>query len=109
MPGDEKKDAAPPLDEDATRFLLELLDTPAPSGFEDPAAELWQRRAAELGAEVREDGIGTSFATWGSGAGPRIALVGHLDEIGLVVSSVNAKGFLKVEPIGGWDGVVLPG
>lgn len=99
----------PPLDVDAERFLLELLDVPAPSGFEEPAAELWQQRARELGLEVRADRVGTSFATANRGAGVRVAIVGHLDEIGLIVTKIDSKGFLKVGSVGGWDPVVLPG
>ncbi|MCW2950615.1 MAG: peptidase [Thermoleophilia bacterium] len=100
---------APPFDAAAEQFLLELLDEPAPSGFEEPAAARWRQRASAIGADVTTDRIGTSFATVNRAAGTRIAIIGHVDEIGLVVSRIDSKGFLKVSPIGGWDTVVLPG
>jgi endoglucanase len=100
----------PSLEPDAERFLLELLDVPAPSGFEEAAARVWRDRAEQHGLHVSSDRIGTSFATANHGAtGPRIAIVGHLDEIGLIVTKIDSKGFLKVTSIGGWDPVVLPG
>ncbi|MCW2924593.1 MAG: Cellulase M-related protein [Thermoleophilia bacterium] len=107
-PADETSDP-PPLEPDAERFLLELLDLPAPSGFEEPIGARWREEAERQGAEVTTDRIGTSFATTGRGRGPRIAIVGHLDEIGLVITKINAKGFCKVGSIGGWDPVVLVG
>lgn len=99
----------PPLEPEAHEFLLALLDEPAPSGFEEPASERWREYAATFGADLRTDRIGTSFATVGAGRGPRIAIVGHVDEIGLIITKIDSKGFVKVGPIGGWDGVVLPG
>jgi putative aminopeptidase FrvX len=101
--------AAPPLDADAERFLLALLDEPAPSSYEEPAALLWRERAKTLGLDVSTDRIGTSFATTGAGRGPRFAIVGHVDEIGLVITRIDPKGFCRVTSIGGWDPVVLPG
>ncbi|MBC7461328.1 MAG: M20/M25/M40 family metallo-hydrolase [Thermoleophilia bacterium] len=110
---DTPKSQPPPqsdalFDDAAERFLLQLLDVPAPSGFEEPAAERWRERATEIGAIVTTDRIGTSFAASG-GTGTRIAIVGHVDEIGLIVTKIDSKGFLKVTSIGGWDAVVLPG
>lgn len=110
MPTTETDVDAPKIEPEAERFLLELLDVPAPSGFEEPAAERWRERATAIGATVTTDRIGTSFATVGAErGGPRIAIVGHVDEIGLIVTRINDQGFLRVGSIGGWDAVVLPG
>ncbi len=38
----------------------------------------------------------------GSG-GPRVMLAAHTDEIGFLVKYVDDKGFLRVQPVGGWD------
>lgn len=110
MPSDDENPPVPAsLEPDAERFLLDLLDIPAPSGFEEPAAERWRAYAETFGAEISGDRIGTTFATTGKGTGPRIAIVGHVDEIGLIVTRIDSKGFLKFGSIGGWDPVVLPG
>jgi endoglucanase len=110
VPAAENDATTPILDPDAEQFLLALLDEPAPSGYEEPAAERWRAYAETFGAEVTTDRIGTSFATVGrDSGGPRIAIVGHLDEIGLIITKINEKGFCKVGSIGGWDAVVLPG
>lgn len=109
MPNDVDTPQTQPFEPSAEQFLLELLDVPAPSGFEDAAAAKFAEYAATFGAETSTDRVGTAFATVNRGRGPRIAIVGHVDEIGLIVTKINDKGFCKVGSIGGWDAVVLPG
>jgi endoglucanase len=87
-------------------LLDRLLCSAAPSGYEGPAAEVW-REAASF-AELSTDGLGSSIARVGEGA-PLLAVVGHIDEIGLVVTHIDEKGFLYFKPIGGWDPQILVG
>jgi endoglucanase len=108
VPRDPGTDASI-IDPGPEQFLLDLLDVPAPSGFEEPAAVRFHDYARSFGATCSSDAIGNAFATTGAGRGPRFAIVGHLDEIGLIVTKINEQGFLKIASIGGWDAVVLPG
>ena len=89
-------------------LLDRLLRIPAPSGYEEPAALAWRKEAAF--ARVSSDALGSSIATIGEEqAGPLVAVVGHIDEIGLVVRHIDEKGFLHFGPIGGWDPQILIG
>lgn len=89
-------------------LLDSLLRTPGPSGYEAPAARVW-RDAAGF-AEITTDGLGSSVATVGTDeSAPLVAVVGHIDEIGLVVTHIDEKGFLYFAPIGGWDPQILVG
>jgi putative aminopeptidase FrvX len=89
-------------------LLEDLLGAPAPSGYEGPANEVWRKAAAF--AELTTDALGSSVARIGEeGARPLLAVVGHIDEIGLVITHVDEKGFLYFAPIGGWDPQVLVG
>jgi endoglucanase len=45
----------------------------------------------------------------GKADGPRLAIVGHIDEIGLHVSHIDDDGYLHFGQVGGWDAVVLVG
>jgi putative aminopeptidase FrvX len=45
----------------------------------------------------------------GTGDGPRLAVVGHIDEIGLIVTHVDDQGFLHFTGVGGWDPQILVG
>ena len=88
-------------------LLHELLTTPGPSGHEAPAAAVW-RSAAEKFAEVSSDALGSSTArVKGTADGPTLAIVGHIDEIGLSITHIDDKGFLWFRGIGGWQAEVL--
>ncbi len=88
------------------KLLDELLRAGAPSGYEGPAAEIW--RGAASFATLSSDGLGSSVARVGE-EGPLLTVVGHIDEIGIVVTHIDEKGFLYFSPIGGWDPQILVG
>lgn len=90
-------------------FLKRLLDTPAPSGYEGPAARVWREEAATFAEQITTDVAGNSMAVVNPGGSPTIMLDGHVDEIGLVVHYIDDDGFVYVSPIGGWDPQVLIG
>jgi len=90
-------------------LLHELLTAPGPSGYETAPAAAW-REAAEDFAEVSADLVGSSVArVAGTQDGPRLAIVGHIDEIGLIVTHVDDNGFLWFAGVGGWDSQILIG
>ncbi|HUA11629.1 MAG TPA: M42 family peptidase [Solirubrobacteraceae bacterium] len=92
-------------------LLLELLAARAPSGAEQDAREIWLAAAAEFAA-TSVDRIGSaraSVAAKGRGEHKRIILVGHIDEIGLLVTHIDDQGYLWFAPVGGWDPQVLVG
>ena len=91
----------------APDLLLKLLETAGPSGAEHEAAGVW-REAASAFAEVSGDHSGNSFArVKGTGEGPAVAIFGHLDEIGLIVTHVDDDGRLWFRGVGGWMPEVL--
>jgi len=59
---------------------------------------------------VRADHLGSSVArVFGTAGGPTLAVVGHIDEIGLHVSHIDDDGYLRFGEVGGWDPIVLVG
>ncbi len=90
-------------------LLQDLLAAPGPSGREAAAARVWREAAAEF-ADVTSDAVGSSVArVGGTGGAPLLALVGHIDEIGLVVTHVSDDGFAFFRGLGGWNPQVLYG
>jgi putative aminopeptidase FrvX len=90
-------------------LLHKLLTAPGPSGYETAPAAAW-REAADDFAEVSGDTLGSSLARVpGTGKGPRLALVGHIDEIGLIVTHISDEGYLHFIGVGGWDAQILVG
>jgi endoglucanase len=89
--------------------LRSLLTATGPSGYEVAPAAVWREAAAEF-AEVTTDVMGSSWArVKGTGDGPSVAIVGHIDEIGLIVTHVTDDGFLRFIGVGGWDPQILVG
>jgi endoglucanase len=90
-------------------FLEALLTATGPSGYETPASAVWRESAGSF-AEVSSDTVGSSVARVSAGDGaPLMGLVGHIDEIGLVVKHISDEGVLRFGGIGGWDAQVLVG
>lgn len=90
-------------------LLHTLLTTPGPSGDEAAPAAAW-RASAEAFAEVSADHVGSSMArVAGTAGGPLLAVVGHIDEIGLIVTHIGDDGFVYFRGVGGWDWQILVG
>ena len=86
---------------------MRLLTAPGPSGQEELAAAVWREEARAFG-EVHTDVLGSSWVRVpGTADGPLLAIVGHIDEIALVVTHVGDDGFLAVRQLGGFDPHVL--
>jgi len=93
----------------APETLLALLTAPGPSGYEQAPAAVF-REAAGAFAEVTYDAVGSTVAKVpGTGDGRSLAVVGHIDEIGLIVHHVDDEGYLWFTGVGGWDPVILVG
>ena len=91
------------------QLLERLLTTPGPSGQERAAAAVWREAAADVG-EVSSDALGSSWVRVpGTAGGPSLALVGHIDEIGLIVTHIDDDGYLWFREVGGWDPQILVG
>jgi putative aminopeptidase FrvX len=90
-------------------LLRRLLTAPGPSGYETRAATVW-REAASAFAEVTSDAMGSSVARVpGTAGAPLLALLGHIDEIGLLVTHADDQGFLSFLTVGGTRADVLLG
>lgn len=83
-------------------LIKALAEAFGPSGSEEQVRELITGQVAGLADEVRVDALGSLIATVrGQGGGRRIMLAAHMDEIGVVVSHVDQKGFLRFGRVGG--------
>jgi len=82
-------------------LLRALLVAPGPSGHEEEAARVW-RDAASSFAGVTSDTLGTSYARVSAGEGaPTLAIVGHIDEIGIAITNIESNGMLSFTTVGG--------
>jgi putative aminopeptidase FrvX len=107
---DSGQDGSPPV---VPGLLKDLLSAKGPSGYETDPASVW-RAAAEEFAEASVDVMGTPLALVApkhgfESAPKRLLVMGHIDEIGLIVNHVDDDGYLWFGPVGGWDAQILVG
>src|SRR4051794_26639078 len=89
--------------------LHKLVTAAGPSGYEQAPAAVFREAAAKF-AEVSYDSVGSTVArVAGTGGGKSVAVIGHVDEIGLIVHHIDDDGFLWFTGVGGWDPVILVG
>lgn len=91
------------MDNSAKKFFQDILETPSPSGYEQPVQEIVRAYVKKFADEVRTDLHGNVIACCNPGAPLRLMLAGHADQIGLIVSHINENGYIYTNTIGGWD------
>ena len=91
--------------------LRSLLTTTGPSGYETAPAAVWRDAAGTFSDDVTVDVMGSSWARVRGHrrSAPTLAIVGHIDEIGLIVTHIDDDGFLRFGGVGGWDPQILVG
>ena len=87
----------------ALEFFRQAIQTPSPSGYEEPIQRLIGDYIRPHAGEVRTDVHGNLIASTGDAGGPRLMYAGHCDQIGMLVSHVDENGFVYAQTIGGWD------
>ncbi len=83
-------------------LIRKLVETYGPSGAEEKIRAVIRDEVASLADEIRVDPLGSLIVRkQGSGEGKRIAVAAHMDEIGIMVTYVDEKGFARFTRIGG--------
>ncbi|MEO8377742.1 MAG: M42 family peptidase, partial [Candidatus Sumerlaeota bacterium] len=85
-------------------FFKKLAIVPGPSGFEEQARAVWRDEVAPFCDKVETIAHGSEIATLrGKSERTSVLLMGHIDQLGLIVRYINDEGFLYFAPIGGVD------
>jgi tetrahedral aminopeptidase len=98
--GDERKTVSHPL----KLLIKRLTEAFGPSGHEHRVRELIQNEIKSVVDELRVDALGNLIARKkGAGAAQRkkVMLAAHMDEIGVMLTHVDEKGFARFASIGG--------
>ncbi len=90
---------------EAKHVLLDILNTPSPTGFEINGQRKWAAYAGKFADSVDNDAYGNAWVTLKGGAknAPVIMLEAHADEIGYMVKHITKEGFIFVDRVGGSD------
>jgi len=91
------------------KMLKEFTEADGISGCEKEATRVMKKWIGDAADEITYDNLGSLIALQkGTGNGPKVMMAGHIDEIGFVVRSIDDNGYIRIAPIGGWWGHVLP-
>lgn len=90
-------------------MLKALTEADGISGCEKEASRVMKSYLDEYADEVTYDNLGSIIGLKrGLEDGPRIMISGHLDEVGFMVRKIEDNGYVRMLPVGGWWGHVLP-
>ncbi|MBS4539935.1 M42 family metallopeptidase [Clostridium sp. D2Q-11] len=81
-------------------LLKNLVKTFSPSGNEERVRELIINEIKDYVDEIEIDNLGNLIARK-KGSGKKIMIAGHMDQIGLMITDIDKKGFLRFTNIGG--------
>lgn len=84
-------------------LLKEICETPGVPSREEQQRNLAVRHLRELCDEVRMDAMGNVIGVIKGKGGPKVMLAAHMDEIGFIVSHIDNDGFIRLQPLGGWN------
>ncbi len=87
-------------------LLKRLCETPGIPGYEDRLRAIVKEELRPLVDELRTDVMGNVVGIK-RGAAPRVMVAAHMDEIGFMVRHIDKSGFLRLQPLGGFDARML--
>jgi tetrahedral aminopeptidase len=90
-------------------LLRALTEVAGPSGREDRVRAIVRPELEATCDSVAEDALGNLIGVRAGDGGPRVMVAAHMDEIGLMVTHVDERGYLRVVALGGWDPRTLVG
>jgi tetrahedral aminopeptidase len=85
-------------------LLARICEAPGAPGFEKVIRSLVLEELKGLCDEVRIDNMGNVIALKkGKSSKQKIMAAAHMDEIGFIVTYIDDKGFIRFNPVGGFD------
>lgn len=72
-----------------------------PSGRERTAGDVIKSFIEKYSDDIYYDALGNLIALRKGTSGKKVMLSAHMDQIGLIVTDIDEKGFLRVAPVGG--------
>ena len=89
-------------------LLERICKEPGPPGFETRIRNVVLEELEGLADEVRGDAMGNVVALKkGKSSKMKAMAAAHMDEIGFIVTHVDKEGFLRFNPLGGFDAKTL--
>lgn len=89
--------------------LCDLTQLYGPSGFEYRIKNYMKSQLSSVADEIIYDNMGGIFGVKYAEKedAPKVLVVGHMDEVGFMITQITSNGMLKFEPVGGWRDDIL--
>jgi endoglucanase len=85
-----------------TALLKELTEAHGTSGYEEALRTIVRRELGPL-CDISADSMGSLTCIKRGSGNRKVMIAAHMDEIGYVVKHIDKEGFLRLNPLGGWD------
>lgn len=86
------------------KLLSKICKTPGVPGFEQRIRKVVLDEISEYVDKVEVDNLGNIYAIKnGDDDSKRVMVAAHMDEIGFIVNYIDDNGFIKFQPLGGFD------
>src|SRR5690349_8073901 len=95
------------MTEDQKKFLVSLINEPGPSGFEDNVQKIWKKEVSTFCDNISRDVHNNVTAILNPEADFSVMILGHADEIGLLVTYIDDNGYIFFNFVGGVDQSIL--
>ncbi len=88
-------------------LLKKLSETPGIAGREERLRAIVLEELRPLVDEITVDALGNVIATKRGTGKRKVMVAAHMDEIGFMARHIDEQGFVRVQPVGGFDARVL--
>jgi putative aminopeptidase FrvX len=96
------------LNQETQSLFKTLTELQGASGFEHHIRRFVRGELEKYTNEIVQDRLGSIFGVKrGNEQGPKVMVAGHMDEVGFMVTSINEKGLIRFQTLGGWWSQVL--
>ncbi|WP_158736543.1 M42 family metallopeptidase [Alteribacillus sp. YIM 98480] len=96
------------MNQETQEMFKTLTELPGAPGFEHDVRNYLKGELEKYSDDIVQDKLGSIFGVKrGTSRGPKVMVAGHMDEVGFMVKSINKKGLIRFETLGGWWSQVL--
>lgn len=85
------------------KLLSQICKAPGAPGYEQKIRQLIQKEVAPLVDKIEIDNLGNIIAIKKGKQDKRVMVAAHMDEIAFMVKHIDDDGFLRFQPLGGFD------
>ena len=90
------------------KFLEDITLAKGVSGFEKDVTRVMKEYTSDCRDDYMYDNLGSFVAVKKGTTDLKFLITGHVDEIGFVVKEICEDGYIRVHPLGYWNGQTVP-